>query len=233
MGRSISRRPITGMILGATLDHGDQRNHGYSATSGSLVGSANNTGTTVDLDGNVDWLDYGDSIYFSHTDGSGTDKPFSFGGWYYFDTFVTSDGWTQLLSKAKASAGTSEYDVIAKASDIRFYLWIPSRTARNSVKLSSSPSLSTATWYHLFFTYDGSESYTGMGIYIDAVSQSLTDDSTGAYTGMVNQSETLKFGYTEDASRSRDMNGQVDGLRMYDRELTANEVATIYQEGRR
>jgi len=82
---------------------------------------------------------------------------------------------------------------------------------------------STGVWYHMIFTYNHSSPYT-KGFYLNAVAQSGTPAQTqSAYTG----SGTFRLGATYSTAGSYG-NGYFEGVKMYNRILTADEVTTNF-----
>jgi hypothetical protein len=82
---------------------------------------------------------------------------------------------------------------------------------------------STGVWYHMIFTYNNSSPYT-KGFYLNAVAQSGTPaQAQSAYVG----SGTFRLGATYSTAGSYG-NGYFEGVKMYNRILTADEVTTNF-----
>lgn len=78
----------------------------------------------------------------------------------------------------------------------------------------------TDTWYHLVFTYDG----TNKGAYVDAVA----DPVEGVYAHGTNGSDTVLSLGTSTWNAAEGMAGQLEDIRVYDRVLSQKEVELIY-----
>ena len=84
-------------------------------------------------------------------------------------------------------------------------------------------STSTGVWYHMIFTYNNSSPYT-KGFYLNAVAQSGTAVSgPSAYTG----SGIFRLGATYSTGGAYG-NGYFQGVKMYNRILTADEITTNF-----
>jgi hypothetical protein len=84
-------------------------------------------------------------------------------------------------------------------------------------------STSTGVWYHMIFTYNNSSPYT-KGFYLNGVAiAASTVTSPGAYTG----SGTFRLGATYSTGGNYG-NGYFQGVKMYNRILTADEVTTNF-----
>src|SRR5690606_13794490 len=77
------------------------------------------------------------------------------------------------------------------------------------------------TWQHLVGTYDG----TRMRLYVNGVEQG---SKAGPASIGVN---SLPLGIGAESDGYRPLKGAVDGVRMYDRALTAAQVTALYQGG--
>jgi hypothetical protein len=84
-------------------------------------------------------------------------------------------------------------------------------------------STSTGLWYHMIFTYNHSSPYT-KGFYLNAVAQTGTPQQTqSAYAG----SGVFRLGATYSAAGNYG-NGYFEGVKMYNRILTADEITTNF-----
>lgn len=90
---------------------------------------------------------------------------------------------------------------------------------RNSTGIQSSGQVGDGTWKHISCTNDGSTSR----IYINGE----LDNSLAGETGIRNVYDYMNIGRW--GSQSRYLNGQVSGLLIYNRALTADEIRQNYQ----
>ncbi|MBF9222400.1 endo-beta-N-acetylglucosaminidase [Hymenobacter ruricola] len=87
-------------------------------------------------------------------------------------------------------------------------------TGSLSRKVTSPTALTAGTWYHLAATYDGA----AMKLYINGgLSASLTANTTPSVTGA--------FSFGRNYANSRCLDGSIDEVRVWDRALSAAEIA--------
>ena len=95
---------------------------------------------------------------------------------------------------------------------------------------TSSSHISVNTWYHLVVTYNGNaiETATNTQIYVNGSAVSMT--TSGAQTGSANTTDS-NYGIGYDRLNTRQyFNGEIDQVRIFNKELSAAEVTTLYQE---
>ena len=90
-------------------------------------------------------------------------------------------------------------------------------------------SIEDSTWHHVTVAYDGSSAASGLTIYYDGVSQSLSTVSDTLTSSSILNNYPFLIG--DSGAGSRDWTGKLDDLRIYDRELTQGEVNIIYNGG--
>ena len=237
MGRSLSRRPPAWVTTAFSFDHGDNRDIGPLNKAPTFNGNGTHEGTyrnnTTDGGGqSEDYMSVGDDDAFSPTDGAGVDRPFSIGFLFNATAFGSSSS-TMLFAKRNYSAGQHEYQS-ARLTDGRVYLVIygSGATSTRIQRYTTSTFSAPTGWAHLIITYDGSELSAGVKMYVNGVDDSGSTNDVGTYLGCANSSAPLTFGGWSDPNTTS-MVGDWDSPFYANRELTANEVATIYQEGRR
>jgi hypothetical protein len=101
-------------------------------------------------------------------------------------------------------------------------------TADRIHAIGSSATADEGTWVHITYVYDGGTTVSALSIYRNAVSQSITDNSLGTYTGMT-QATTVKLGTWD--QNSSFANGKVDGLSFFNVALSAGEITEAYNAG--
>ncbi|QDP58183.1 MAG: putative concanavalin A-like lectin/glucanases superfamily protein [Prokaryotic dsDNA virus sp.] len=90
-----------------------------------------------------------------------------------------------------------------------------------------STSLSTNTWHHTVFTYDGSNTIGGLNLYINSSLDNNTNGTAGAIT-TITSSDSLKIGaYTS----GQYFNGKLSNLSAWNTALTSAQVTELYNEG--
>ena len=92
-----------------------------------------------------------------------------------------------------------------------------------------TPTTGGTTWAHFTYTYDGSETFGGFTMYLNGVSQTLTDTSIGTYLGMNNTTTPVNVGTWPANTSFYEFDGKMDELHVWkNRELTQAEVTDIY-----
>lgn len=93
----------------------------------------------------------------------------------------------------------------------------------------TAPVLATATWYHLALTFDG----VTLKLYVDAV-----EGGSLAVSGLIDYAEAssskpcLGANSPHGPPSFTPFNGELDGIHLYNRALTAAEVQALFLEGR-
>lgn len=133
-----------------------------------------------------------------------------------------------FLSKRNTSS-TIEYMILRTNGDNKIGFYLKDQTNGGILYVKGNTALSTST-YHIACTYDGGTSSSGLKIYIDGVEESsYTDLSSGTYTQMRNTSSDLFVGTSGD-SGSSGHSCDFDGLALWDKELSQEEITSIYNK---
>ena len=83
------------------------------------------------------------------------------------------------------------------------------------------------SWIHIAATYDGSGSSSGIKIYVNGVREDNANNNAGSYVAM--QSNTGPF--TIGSGFSYYANGNIDETAIFNSELSASDVTSIYNSG--
>lgn len=197
--------------------------------AGADIGySAAKVNNGIDFGGSTSQLTLADTDDFSFIDGGG-DLPFTVMFWFKLDTIASR---VPLFLNKRDAAANLEWQVnyTDSTDTLAFRLFVD---GSNYITHSySSAGLSTATWYHLAFTYDGSETTGGTTMYLNKVSVGSAVE-TGTYTGMVNGAGVLGVGAQAwaTASTTNRLDGSMDEIHVWkNRELNSTEVGNIYDD---
>lgn len=103
------------------------------------------------------------------------------------------------------------------------------QTRRMGYRSTNSPKITTGTWQHVCATWDGTDDYTGVTLYIGGVER----PSLGTYgdwdgSTFDDSGEDLTIGYAEAGSV---FDGMIDEVCLFDEELDATAIADIYNNG--
>lgn len=168
------------------------------------------------FDGTNDYIDLGDSDNLSFGNNS-TDSSFSLSGW------VKPDSLTKFKMIAKMNATNYEYQFGTSSSNTLIFTLYNQNTA-DRIQRKYNTALTSTAWQHWVATYDGSRNPNNIKIYIDGVQVGDTSATVGTYTAMQNTTAPLKIG--NDISNYA--NGKMDEVAIFNVELTAQEVQSIY-----
>jgi hypothetical protein len=180
------------------------RNGGPAFVSG-VVGEA------VDLDGSR-FVDAGDVASFGYFD------KFSFGAWIYPNT----DSGGTIISRMTDTEQGDGYSLELVRGKLQVNL--VKRWLDDAIRVETEHHIEPDQWHHVFVTYNGSRQARGITIYVNGHAEKLRVN-----LDFINQTfttkEPLRIG--GGGGPDRRFRGRIDELRVYNRCLGADEVATI------
>jgi len=197
---------------------------------GGASGWSNNR-YALDLDGLDDYVEVADSDDFSFGDGS-SNSAFSYSFWVRVERSSTNV-FQHLISKGSSS--NAEYLIQAMPpnsyglnTDSIYFALYPGSTS-GAVVQSPASTISLNTWHHVVCTADGTGSRSGMKIYIDGVSQTLTTSGLSSLT-MINSTDPLRFGARSQVGTPNSyLQGKMDEIALFNSELSAAQITNIYR----
>ena len=194
---------------------------GQDVSSGPQCGDTPFTNTkSIEFDGMNDFVDCGDNDNLSFGNGV-TDSPFSISAWIKIGQTISQG----IVTKYGSTSATREWLFYITGGKLRLLLW---GNGTNNIATGTT-NLATNTWYHVVCTYDGrggSTAYNGMTLYINGVAESVTT-SGGAYTAMSNTNQNVEIG----KHLTNELLGNIDETAIFNIELSASDVTTIYNGG--
>ena len=215
---------ISGAGAGA-LDHSGNSNHGTiidaTWTTDLPVPAFNRY--SVNFDGIDDYMSVPDSNDLSFGNAS-TDSAFSISAWIKNDSI----GATQRIVTKASSTSSIEYMFTINGSN-QLGLYLYDGSSGNRIGATTNIALSSGVWYHVVATYDGNGANTGINLYVDTNTGTRSLDSAGSYVAMHNTSDPVRVGSLSYASQYFD--GKIDSLAIFNYELSAANVSTIYNGG--
>ncbi len=151
-------------------------------------------------------------------------NPFSVSFWLK----ATTNALVYAVSKAESAGNARGWSVRMGANgDLRFNLISISST--NHLQVRTDPfTINDSLWHHIVVTYDGSTNASGVTIYVDDVSISLTisvDTLTSTTTNAVNMQISGRQG-TDSV-----FIGTIDEVSVWNKELTSAEASEIWHDG--
>ncbi len=177
------------------------------------------------------YLDFGDVLNFDR------DNAFSFAFWVRPD----SDSNASIFSRMDVAKPHRGYDVYLTGMQIEFQLKHSFYVRpHNAVRVVARDPLTVGEWVHVVLTYDGSSKASGVRIYLNGepAAMQVRDD---ALTDTIRTTAPFRIGRRTDTStnnqllRQSDTEGTyhfvggLDELMVFQREITAEEVAALYQ----
>lgn len=219
----IWRRKPAGLVAG--FDFSGGRTTSPTGHSGSLSGNASASACHLAVDGSGDYMTVGDAPELSFSS-SGQDKAFTVMAWVWMDSALTTRKFIIFKSAEYAlelSPSTEPYKGISMTC------WNSSYTAGIIGHMNTVTGLSSGTWLHVCASYSGSENSTGFSLYLNGAAQARTAvPPYGGYAGMSDTSASVQFC---GAGSSYQWAGKIDGSMIFSRELSASEIAQIYNAG--
>jgi len=199
----------------------------YNGTVGSFVvfsttnavdGSAGQFGNNVNSR-----ITIADNDAFSFTDGT-NDKPFSIKADIYINQTATINS---IYSRYSGSNNnTSEYIFYVRSTNKLAVLLFNKAPGGVYIGAEVSTALSNNTAYNVIVTYNGSGSWTGIKIYVNGVSQTLSALNNGSgYTSMGNTSLLTQIANTSTANNP--FRGTIDELYIFKAELNQVQIDVL------
>lgn len=176
---------------------------------------------SFEFNGVDDYVDCGDNDNLSFGNGT-TDSPFSISAWVN----MTDASKFRIISKYASS--NQEYLLATDSTDkIVFTLYDDSKGGTISRKYNTALTSFEGQWIHLAFTYSGNSLNSGLKIYLNGTQVDNLDNGTGSYTAMENTTQPLEIGKLTTSYA----NGKIDEVAIFNSELSASDVTTIYNGG--
>ena len=171
-------------------------------------------------DGETEWLAHADG---NSTDISGADQSLSVVFWYRRESDVGT--WQSIISKYATTTANRQYQLNWDEGSGGFGFTISSDgTAWTKAVGATIPAL--GVWTHVAGVYND----TDMRIYVNGVLDSNGADNPKSYTaGIYNGNQEFRIGARPDASENAD--GYIDDVAVFNKALSAAEVADIYANG--
>lgn len=180
-------------------------------TAGSPTFVPGRLGQAADFDGQrfIDAGDVADFGFYDH---------FTLSAWVY----PRDKGDGTILARMTDTARAEGYGVRMKAGKVQVNL--VKRWLDDAIRVETESRLTPDRWHHVAVTYDGSRLARGVQVYLDgqpAKLRVLLDDLNQSFRSK----EPLRIG-SDGGSDSR-FHGAIDEVRIYQRDLSADEVAVL------
>lgn len=164
------------------------------------------------------------SSVFSFGDGV-TDSPFSISFWFKMDVVAQAN----LFSISETGA-FNEYSVFYKSGTIEFQIYnqgLNDTKQKRKRRLSFTPLV--GVWYHIACTYSGVQTEWGL-VYVNAVLGTQQELSGSGYVAMQHTGQNVTM-LTSETNSAFTLQGQMDEVAIFNKELSASEVTDLYNGG--
>jgi len=168
------------------------------------------------FDGVNDYIDCGNVLNFERTDS------FSVSTWVNLDV-TTGNGF--IIAKEDSTSASRGWGIASSNGQISLILRNNQATLNRLFIYLTTP-LQVSNWYHVTVTYNGSSSASGVKIYVNGVSESLTT-LTDNLSGTIQNSVPLFIG-ARDIGNPSYFNGKIDEPTIWNKELSQQEVTQLY-----
>lgn len=203
--------------------------NGYNGTDTSVSYSNSGiNGNCATFNGTSSFIELADQDDFSFTDGV-SDVPFTINFWCYFPSSIGSN--TYMFSAKRYETTYNEWQIGLSGGNLLLILF-SANTNTSNISTSIANPIATSTWTMLTFSYDGSESNTGLKIYANGVLLATTPNSVGTYLGMDNTASKVTIGKRINTGSPGFVNGRIDAFSIWKkRELNKLEIKQLYNSG--
>ena len=190
-----------------------------TSTSNVTYGATGIINDGLSFSGTTSYTSHGDVLDFDSTD------PHSFSMWINPD----ADGTLEIPLSKYDTSGRRGYFVYLDANDKPFYTLRNNDSTNLLTAAATTATIKAADGLvHLVVTYDGSEAASGVTIYVDGSSVSLTTVKDSLSATSIN-SAPFNISSRNDGSNSFD--GVVDEVGVWSRELSSTDVTNLYNSG--
>ena len=147
-----------------------------------------------------------------------------------FDGGGTLSAWARTESAGEGNHGriaakrsSAGWDAFAHSSGLR--IGLSQDFSGTDAQWTSGNVLTTSTWYQVTMTYNSDSVSNDPTFYVNGASVSITEDVTPVGTRVSDVGSDVTIGNLSSTARTFD--GQLDDVRIYDRALSAEEIARL------
>ncbi len=189
-----------------------------SSGGGSSFASTN----SFSFDGNTDYVDMGPPSNLNFD----ADNPFSISVWFKRSSDLNAFA---IVAKSLGFPDINGYMLFVYQDKVYFRI---RKNASLQHQIISNNTHPLNTWVHYVVTYDGSRSGAGQGLnlYQDGIKLTNVAKSGNFATGSAQTSANFSVGSRESTS-DLFFNGNIDEVSVFNSELSASDVTSIYNGG--
>ena len=193
-----------GLVLHHTLDDELAR----AVKNGAVKTVPGMLGNAAEFAGDA-WIEIPDVVDFERTDA------FSIAAW------IQPQGVGCVISKTDDADSMRGFDVTLRKG--KAVVNLVHRLNGDAIQVSTASSILSGQWQHLLVTYDGSSRAVGITIYVDGQAQPVEIGQDNLTRSMRNN-QPVRIGRLQ---ASGSFSGLIDDVRIYDRQLTKDEVHNL------
>ena len=204
----------------AVIDSSFNANNGVaSANTNTFSDVSGKVGGCLDLSG-TEYIEVSDHSALSFGDDV-SDSPFSVSCWVCYN----GDSGVQTVISKDGPSGR-EWNLLFVSNRLWMYLMDD-----NGGYIYSSTDTVSAGWHFVVATYDGTDS-EGLEIYLDGQGADIISSMSGNYVAMSDSNTNVLIGASFDASGVpvRWFQDKLDDIAIYNKELSASEVETLFND---
>ena len=173
---------------------------------------------STSFDGVDDFVNMGDVLDFERT------SAFSISAWIKRGGTGVND---TVVSKMESSGNFRGYLLFISSTNLVKFVLRNVNTSSNRLFVDSTSTITDTNWHHILMTYDGSSSVSGVKIYIDGISDTVTTAGTLSATTL----NSSPFNIGARNSNSLFATATIDETAIFNVELSASAVTSIYNSG--
>ena len=167
------------------------------------------------LDGIDDYVDMGNNLDFTNTDA------FSISCWFKRTRSGVSEF---LVSKQDSTSNSRGYTLLIPFDDNKVTVVIRNNTASSGrLIVDCTTAITDTNWHNIIMTYDGSSNVSGINLYLDGNND--TGVTSGTLSATISNTASFQIGAK---NGSNEFSGNLDEVAVWNTELSASDVTTIY-----
>jgi len=196
---------------------------GSNATNATCTNMANEDWIAGMIHNGLDFDSVDDYVTCGNVNAFETDEPFSIVFWLKQDDHAS----TEYFFAKRQVTSEKGYGCFTDNSGI-MYFHILGTPNTGSMIVKTQTNLTLDDWEHYAITYDGSEDAEGIKIYRNRTLMGTTITDNDIAGTMVS---TTAFQVGAMRGSGNGVDGTIDDFRVYDEELSAEQVSLIYNQG--